>query len=185
MTTATKAQQPIIVAATTTEYVPPPTSAAPTVKLCADASYNYYQATEDCSGYIYCTAGVPDKPYPCGEGMLYDEKTQRCNWADEVTCGDAVAESDVPNGMPTTPRPTNVPTPPPTNKPNPLLEWSPKEKSHGKTVIGYYASWQWYDRNGLAAPKNFDFHKVTRVNFAFFQITTDGYLYGTDEWVRI
>ena len=43
-------------------------------------------------------------------------------------------------------------------------------------------SWQWYDRNGLAAPTAFDFTKMTRVNFAFFQITEEGYIYGTDEW---
>ena len=42
------------------------------------------------------------------------------------------------------------------------------------------ASWQWYDRDGLAAPINMDFSKITRANFAFFQITEDGYIYGTD-----
>ena len=44
--------------------------------------------------------------------------------------------------------------------------------SHGKTIVGYYASWQWYDRNKKAAPENMDFRKVQRVNFAFFQIDT-------------
>ena len=39
---------------------------------------------------------------------------------------------------------------------------------------------QWYDRDGLAAPANMDFSKITRANFAFFQITEDGYIYGTD-----
>ena len=38
-----------------------------------------------------------------------------------------------------------------------------------KTIIGYYASWQQYDRNGLAKPENMDFTKVDRVNFAFFR----------------
>ena len=32
-----------------------------------------------------------------------------------------------------------------------------------KTVIGYFPSWQWYDRQRLAEPRNFDFSKVTRV----------------------
>jgi chitinase len=54
--------------------------------------------------------------------------------------------------------------------------------SPNKTVIGYYASWQWYDRSKLAEPKNMDFSKVTRVNFAFFQTDTNGYLSGTDSW---
>ena len=54
--------------------------------------------------------------------------------------------------------------------------------SHGKTIVGYYASWQWYDRNKLAAPENMDFTKVQRVNFAFFQIDTQGNMWGTDAW---
>jgi chitinase len=51
-----------------------------------------------------------------------------------------------------------------------------------KEVIGYYASWQWYDRAQLAKPQNMDFSKVTRVNFAFFQSDVKGNLYGTDSW---
>jgi chitinase len=54
--------------------------------------------------------------------------------------------------------------------------------SHGKTIIGYYASWQWYDRNKLASPENMDFTKVQRVNYAFFQTNTNGDLWGTDSW---
>ena len=34
--------------------------------------------------------------------------------------------------------------------------------SHGKTIVGYYASWQWYDRNKKGAPENMDFTKVQR-----------------------
>lgn len=37
------------------------------------------------------------------------------------------------------------------------------QNKHSKTIIGYYASWQWYDRQKLAAPTNMDFNKVTRV----------------------
>jgi len=54
--------------------------------------------------------------------------------------------------------------------------------SHGKTIVGYYASWQWYDRNKKAAPENMDFTKVQRVNFAFFQINELGQMWGTDAW---
>jgi hypothetical protein len=54
--------------------------------------------------------------------------------------------------------------------------------SHGKTIVGYYASWQWYDRQKLAAPINMDFTKVQRVNFAFFQTDTQGNMWGTDSW---
>merc|ERR1719401_2089751 len=51
-----------------------------------------------------------------------------------------------------------------------------------KTVIGYYASWQWYDRDKLADPAKVDFSKYDRINYAFFQPSPSGNLYGTDEW---
>ena len=63
-------------------------------------------------------------------------------------------------------KPTNEPSLPPwTNAPfNP----SPSG-STSKTVIGYYASWQWYDRNKYADPTNIQFSKYDRINYAFFQ----------------
>lgn len=54
--------------------------------------------------------------------------------------------------------------------------------AHDKTIIAYYASWQIYDRDGKAKPVNLDYSKFTRVNFAFFQTTSSGDIYGTDEW---
>ena len=57
--------------------------------------------------------------------------------------------------------------------------WTKQTTTHSKTIIAYYASWQWYDRDGLAAPKNLDHSKVTRYNFAFFQINTQGDIWGT------
>ncbi|KAL7530181.1 hypothetical protein ACHAXR_003348, partial [Thalassiosira sp. AJA248-18] len=51
-----------------------------------------------------------------------------------------------------------------------------------KTIIGYWASWQWYDRNIFAQPWVFDYRKYTRVNFAFFQTNENGDLWGTDSW---
>ena len=55
---------------------------------------------------------------------------------------------------------------------------------HGtnKRIIGYYAGWQWYDRDKLANPDNMDFTKVQRVNYAFFQPDALGNIYGTDRW---
>lgn len=55
-------------------------------------------------------------------------------------------------------------------------------KIHDKTIIGYYASWQWYDRAKLAKPQNMNFSKVQRVNFAFFQTNESGDIWGTDSW---
>ena len=60
--------------------------------------------------------------------------------------------------------------------------WEKRIDPHGKTIIAYYASWQWYDRNGLAKPTNLDHSKVTRYNFAFFQIDASGEIWGTDSW---
>jgi chitinase len=56
--------------------------------------------------------------------------------------------------------------------------------AHGtdKRIIGYYAGWQWYDRDKLADPENMDFRKVQRVNYAFFQPDVSGNIYGTDRW---
>jgi chitinase len=60
--------------------------------------------------------------------------------------------------------------------------WEKAIHSHDKTIIAYYASWQWYDRSGLAKPANLDYSKITRINFAFFQPTIHGDIYGTDNW---
>jgi len=58
----------------------------------------------------------------------------------------------------------------------------PITRTHSKTIIGYYAGAQWYNRQQLAAPSNMDFSKVTRVNFAFFQTDKHGSIWGTDSW---
>ena len=60
--------------------------------------------------------------------------------------------------------------------------WEKRRDAHGKTIIAYYASWQWYDRSGLAKPSNLDHSLVTRYTFAFFQINEQGDIWGTDAW---
>jgi hypothetical protein len=82
-----------------------------------------------------------------------------------------VAATTVNNNSPTTTQQTTLNTP-------------PSVGPHGtsKKIIGYYASWQWYDRDKLAKPSNMDFRKVQRVNFAFFQPDLLGNVYGTDRW---
>ena len=57
---------------------------------------------------------------------------------------------------------------------------SSSSNSVGKTVIGYYAAWQWYDNAERASPMNMQFNKVDRVNFAFFQVDGEGRVWGTD-----
>jgi hypothetical protein len=91
---------------------------------------------------------------------------------------------DVEAGLGSTPsiRATPIPSLSPTLPPYTMAPFAPSQSSESKTVIGYYASWQWYDRNKLADPINIDFTKYTRINFAFFQPDITGNLYGTDEW---
>jgi len=77
--------------------------------------------------------------------------------------------------------PTASPSLPPwTNAPFSALPLS--QQNGDKVVIGYYAGWQWYDRNKFADPVNVDFSKYDRINYAFFQPDLQGNLYGTDEW---
>ena len=79
---------------------------------------------------------------------------------------------------------TPIPSISPTLPPYTMAPFAatPDWQESRKTVIGYYASWQWYDRNKLADPINVDFAKYSRINYAFFQPDTAGNLYGTDEW---
>jgi hypothetical protein len=106
------------------------TSDSSSFKQCADSSFSHYEATEDCTGYVYCiTGGSIDGPYECGDGMLYDADTQRCNWEDQVTsCGSKEAASP---GVP-----TPIPSPKPTSV-NTLLEWEKIPRPHDKVIIGY------------------------------------------------
>ena len=104
----------------------------PAFVQCADTSYSYYEATEDCTGYVYCvTGGSIDGPYDCGTDMLYDTDTQRCKWASEVTSCSGSTESASDPGVPTL-----KPTPKPTQK-NALLDWERIPRPHGKVIIGY------------------------------------------------
>ena len=54
----------------------------------------------------------------------------------------------------------------------------PGKKKH---MIGYYAGWANYARNGIYQPKNSNFNHWTRMTYAFWQADTSGYLHGTDE----
>lgn len=51
-----------------------------------------------------------------------------------------------------------------------------------RQIIGYYPSWQWYDRGLLMAPQNLDYTRYTILNYSFYQTDTLGNLFGTDEW---
>ena len=102
--------------------------------------------------------------------------------SNEIIENDESSSSLQPSLHPTLPpRPTLNPTLPPwTNAPFVPSPFS--SSSNPKTIIGYYASWQWYDRNKFADPNNIDYSKYTRIHYAFFQPDEAGNLYGTDEW---
>ncbi|KAL7472628.1 hypothetical protein ACHAXS_012995 [Conticribra weissflogii] len=86
-----------------------------------------------------------------------------------------------PSALSGTPAPSASPSLPPwTNAPFSALPLS--QQDGDKVVIGYYAGWQWYDRNKFADPVNVDFSKYDRINYAFFQPDLKGNIYGTDEW---
>lgn len=78
-------------------------------------------------------------------------------------------------------------TPPPTNNNttaiDTMTQYSHTSKhSRQRLLTGSYATWQWYDRSNLASPVNLNLNKVSRVNYAFFQSDTDGFIFGTDSW---
>lgn len=51
-----------------------------------------------------------------------------------------------------------------------------------REVIGYYAGWQWYDRNHLMNPQSVPYDKYTILNYAFFQPMANGELMISDPW---
>jgi chitinase len=51
-----------------------------------------------------------------------------------------------------------------------------------KEVIGYYPSWQWYDRSNLVKPSTIDYSKYSIINYAFLKPLPDGSLTITDAW---
>lgn len=51
-----------------------------------------------------------------------------------------------------------------------------------KEVIGYYAGWQWYDRNKLMNPQSIPYQKYSILTYAFFQPQADGTLRISDPW---
>jgi hypothetical protein len=64
-----------------------------------------------------------------------------------------------------------------------MVQHAALDSDRQRLLTGSYAVWQWYDRNNLASPGNIDFKKLSRVNYAFFQMDGDGYIFGTDRLV--
>lgn len=49
-------------------------------------------------------------------------------------------------------------------------------------VVGYFASWKWYDRGKLVNPGSIDYSKYTILNYAFFKPQADGTITYGDQW---
>lgn len=43
-------------------------------------------STLDCAAYFVCDHGLPEL-MRCSDNLLYDEKLNVCNWAENVACG--------------------------------------------------------------------------------------------------
>lgn len=120
-------------------------------------------ATASCEPIPADGNGVPEQFWNCAEVQILPLNPTPAPIPTVAPAG--------PTASPTTssPTPATPTTPVPTSTP-----------SNDKIVTAYYASWQYYDRNGLAKPENLDFSKIDRINFAFFQTDVNGMLWGTD-----
>ena len=56
------------------------------IPLCPEG-YTGLMAAEQCKGYRHCDNGIVSSPqYDCGDGLLFDESLQACNFEDQVKC---------------------------------------------------------------------------------------------------
>ena len=51
-----------------------------------------------------------------------------------------------------------------------------------KEIVGYYPSWQWYDRDKLVNPQTIDYSKYSILNYAFLKPEPDGSISFFDSW---
>jgi len=151
--------------------------------------------TEACWMETSCSSSgninQPSPPSPATDTALPPPTTTETVVAGTSTTETVVAETSTPETV-VVETPTaetvvaetvSVPTMSPTLPPWTNAPFVPYKGPHrDKTVIGYYASWQWYDRVKFADPQNIDWSKYDRINYAFFQIDKEGEIYGTDEW---
>ena len=174
----------------------PPATVATTTTVSSNPD-NYYCGTSVTNAAQICK--------PCPSGLMTEcsgDFTHGC-FKNIDSCASAAASSSsssssteettasMSENAPSPSSPTTTtfvvsPTPPslsPTLPPWTNAPFVPSPSSStSKTVIGYYASWQWYDRNKFADPINIPYSKYDRINYAFFQPDKQGNLFGTDEW---
>ncbi|MEY4594084.1 MAG: hypothetical protein RIQ47_494 [Bacteroidota bacterium] len=57
-----------------------------------------------------------------------------------------------------------------------------RAQSPCREVIGYYAGWQWYDRNHLMSPQTVPYQKYSVLTYAFMQPQANGTILISDPW---
>ena len=163
-----------------------------TANSCSAPGYNSYPFPLGWDGAPTCPhipddgKGVPEQFWNCGEVLI----------ADGSPTGSPVSTPTTnPAPWPTTKSPTKGPTSSPVHSPssNPVTNPTGNPTSNpvstptvtppsNQVVVGYYQSWQQYDRGGIGLPQNMDFTKLDRVNFAYFQTDISGNIFGTDSF---
>ena len=143
--------------------------AAPTSPITGDSSFSQdnscppsftgYHPLPGCRKYYRCRKGSRSSTieHECVDGLLFDESTGICNWADQVTC--SVLESADSQPIATF---STQELPPPSDK----------------EVIGY-----WQGQNPLSSsvtPDQLDYTKLTRINYATFTTDVSGNIYMTN-----
>eukprot|EP00804_Cyclotella_cryptica_P020277 CCRYP_015903-RA/>CCRYP_015903-RA protein AED:0.05 eAED:0.05 QI:474/1/1/1/1/0.9/10/478/2037 len=116
-----------------------------------------------------CGSTYDEAEATCKHG--YTESFTACN--DGATCPEGqICYTSILCPMPPTvsPMPTRAPFP----------DYSMED--HPFSVVGYYAAWQWYDRQKVAVPQNIPWNRITRVAYAFFMLDESGDIWGTDSW---
>ena len=166
----------------------------------ADDEYRMNSVRENVCGVDYkyaerrCMAGDENDDGSSASSLGYSDDFERCN--DQVCSGNLICYGDILCPLPPTisPAPTR----------SPVREYTinhygtditntnaaatkgggdgSSSNGHGKSIVAYYAAWQWYDRSKLAQPRNLNYHMVTRINYAFFNVNGDGEIYGTDDY---
>lgn len=121
-------------------------------------SFNGYYPMPGCRKYYRCRQGSRSSSmeHECVEGLLFDESTGICNWADHVTC--SILESADSQSFAT----TSIQDVPPDDK----------------EVIGY-----WLDSLSSSVsvtPDQLDYTKLTRINCATFTTDASGKIYMTN-----
>ena len=150
-----------------------------TANSCSAPGYDSYPFPTGWDGAPTCAhipedgMGVPEQFWNCGEVFIYNGSP-----TDNPTHNPVPGPVSSPTSNPV-PSPVASPTSNPTSNPIASPTVTPPAD---QIVVGYYQSWQQYDRGGIGLPQNMDFTKLDRVNFAYFQTDMMGNIFGTDSF---